>query len=553
KFFLLNTVNGIFWTFMHAYLGAILASFIIAYVIVKITPNILKKNINWKFYALLIGQSLIPLIVYLVFVRITDVHLARTSNPYGFFSYCADMESVFLPSREPLAPFFKSILPKYGQEWEGVSYVGIVSILTLILIIYGYIKKSLTKSPSNLFDNYFNSPHLRNMLIASFIVLMFSMAYPFRWGMRELIDYLGFIKQFRSPGRFAWVFFLVVNVLAITIIDKIINEAISNKKKTLGYFLLVLTFFIYGKEGYSFHKIASKQITKSENVFDKSQLTESYSNVLAHIDPDRFQAILPFPFYCIGSENFGLEGSNQSSVASKIISFHTSLPIMAAHSARGSILESKKLMQILTPNFYEKKIQDDILSNKEFLIVCTKEQIGINEKRILNKATPLYEEGEIHLFSILKEDLFGEENTASINEFNNIKDSLLYKNGFLSTDSSLVLYNDFDDQESNITFRGKGAYSGDLKGWHNLALIPNSDMVVGIKYEFRFWMYCGGKNGGQDMLAGIVAVASITNGKESWISTKGPRNSETIVGDWVMIEIEFEYKDSNSDIKLIIK
>ena len=50
---------------------------------------------------------------------------------------------------------------------------------------------------------------LRASVWASVFVLLLSMCLPFQLGMEFLVDWLPFLKQFRSLGRFAWVFYYV--------------------------------------------------------------------------------------------------------------------------------------------------------------------------------------------------------------------------------------------------------------------------------------------------------------------------------------------------------
>ena len=66
-------------------------------------------------------------------------------------------------------------------------------------------------------------------------------------------------------------------------------------------------------------------------------------------------------------------------------------------------------------------------------------------------------------------------------------------------------------------------------------------------------MYCGGRNYGQDMLKGMIVVATIKDGKENWGKAVGAKSAQTINGDWVMFEMPFKYTDPDTDIKLIMK
>ena len=495
-------ISNLFWLFIHAYLGVIAITLILTYTFVKfIGEKISKLNIDLRNYVIVLSTIILPLITYIVFLKLTDVHTGRTTNPWGIFVYYADFSTIFLPNHQPLNPIVKYFIPKFTQHWEGWAYIGVISIISFVF----YIVKCWQKTRKNkklMIDTYWlDNRQLRNLLFASIIVMLFSILFPFRLGLEGLLKYLEIIKQFRAIGRFAWVFYFVIAIVSVYFTNKLFYNYLGKGKKILAWTILILVPVVIFYEGIYYHPEVSSNITRTANLFDRNQLDGSLQDGLRLIDARKYQAVIPLPFYYIGSENYGKEGNNAIYRLAIILSYHLKLPIMASYLTRTSIWESKNLMQLFSDNFYKKAIEDDLTDNRPFLVVYDHSALSGNESYFLNKSRVVFESPDYTILEIAKKALF--ENTASeeVKAYEAKVQNLMSKKGFMVGDTSKYFYyNGFEDSKSDVSFRGKGALNSWMKDYTLPVKIMPGELKKDQVYTVRFWMYNKGNNYGQDQL-----------------------------------------------------
>lgn len=540
--------------FIHAYLGMIVAAFLFAYLVVRFFFDIKTNSINWKYYFSLLTVVFSPIILFRLFLFFTDTHTGRTDNPWGFFFARADYNTIFFPNQKPLKPLFETIFGQYNGTWEGWAYIGIGS-LAILLFYFILISRDSIKNRKLVFgEKWFDNRHLQIAILASALLLLFSMALPFRMYLRWLLDYMPVLKQFRAVGRFAWVFYFVVTVSSVYIIDKLSKHYFKANKNIIAVTIMILLPLSYFAEAWPYHANASKNIVESPNLFRLNQLRPELRKGIEKIVANDYQAILPMPFFYKGSENYGKDGTDKIYLLSQLISFHTDLPILGSYLTRTSIWESKNIMQIISPGFYKKNIVGDIKSNKPFLIVFSKEQLSTYEQRIIDMAKLIFETEDYKLYSLSKENLFRDTRQQELDDFYTLKDKLHKRGAFLTTDTVNYLYfNDFEQNPSEIKLNGNGAFSGWMKNDNKLAGIEKGLLDFNKKYIASFWMYNMGPNFGQDMLTTKFKLWETINGNTEWTTMVRPINSITINGDWSLVEMEFKLKNPEAQIDFILE
>ncbi|NPA67051.1 MAG: hypothetical protein GXO50_00415, partial [Chlorobi bacterium] len=197
--------------FIHGYLGMIAASFLLSYYIFDFIFNKKTTYKNKIYFLYIFVQSVLPLLIFRYFIAFTDNHPGRTDNPWGFFFYRADWDTVFIANHPPLNPLWHKIL-NIHQTWEGWAYIGITSIIAVTVFLIRSIKKSSENHKIRLDLDFIENKNLQIIILASILTLLFSMALPFRAGLRFITDWIPLIKQFRSVGRFAWIFYCVITI-----------------------------------------------------------------------------------------------------------------------------------------------------------------------------------------------------------------------------------------------------------------------------------------------------------------------------------------------------
>lgn len=540
--------------FIHAYLGMIVAAFLFAYLMVKFIFDLKTRSLERNYYFILLSIIFIPIVVFRAFIFFTDNHYGRTDNPWGFFSAHADFSTVFLPIKEPLKPLLQNIVGNYQQIWEGWAYIGIASIAIIIFYFVLAGKKSI-RTKKIAFDNrWFDNLHLQIALISSILLLVFSMAYPFRLNLEWLLDYVAVLKQFRAVGRFAWIFFFAITVSSVYFIDRLSKHYFAQNKKIIAILLMFLLPGLYFGEALPYHMKISKTITTSPNMFDYQQLEGDLKQGIEKINPDDYQAILPLPFFYIGSENFGKFGTDKIYLLSQITSYHTGLGIIGSYLTRTSIWESKNLMQIMSPGYYKKEIEKDFPNSKKLLIASSNETVSKYEQRVLNLATLIYKGDKFSFYELKPSKLFRNTAREELEYFEQIRSELFEKNGFLVNDTnSILFYEDFEDKASNISLAGHGAFMGWKNKYNKFVSFEAGTFKPDEKYIASFWMYNAGENYGQDMLNSMFILQEKDGDNSAWSAIINPAYSQVINGDWSLVEMEFILKYPNSATTFMLK
>ena len=545
--------TNIFWFFIHAYLGMILVLFQIAfYIIVYINDKIHRKGVIMRHLRFLF-VAIIPPAIFRLYVFLTDTHLYRTENPSGFFLYNAEPDDILIAHHPPIRPLLNKIPGlDINLEWEAWSYIGLVFALIIIYILILSITRLFAKKVKPIFDNYFNQPILNISLLASLIVLLFAFAFPFKL-LPALADYIPGIKQFTSTGRFAWVFFYIGSAFSVYVIQHLFNVLKRQNKAVIAYLLVSLAglFTIY--EGVYYHIDIANKITRSKNLFLIKNLDNSYKDAFDHIDFNRYQAIIPLPFYYIGSESFSRPVSDQIEKISMLFSAYTKLPLVGAYLTRTSIPESKNIVQLMSPAYYSKKIKSDIPSEKPFLVVVSNEDKTNYEKDLLIRSTLLFTTPDFSLFKLEKNELFVNSYEKEIKQFDRLKPILRkYQDFLISNRNAFIYYNDFEKQPSEIAFNSEGAYSGLKKGKNEFAAFEPYTFENNKTYIVSAWMYNNHPDALNLWLRFMVEEFDEQNNK--WLTTTVfPEYSEVIYDDWSLIELEFKIHDPRNRVYIASK
>ena len=136
KWQILLFFNNSFWFWIHAYLGVMGVAFQLGYWIVWVW----RKEVwvwarVWRELGRMFVLVLLPLVIFQIVAKTTDTITDRTDNPYGFFSYFAEPDDVFVPHHPPIRPLLDQLMPGViGLHWEAWSYVGLSTTLTLLAI-----------------------------------------------------------------------------------------------------------------------------------------------------------------------------------------------------------------------------------------------------------------------------------------------------------------------------------------------------------------------------------------------------------------------------------
>ena len=191
--------------FTHLYHFMMIYMFLFVYVFLG--AFIIKKLNLVKSISLLLSITSL-LIGFLFWMNITDGISDRPDKPWGFFFARADYYTVFLPMYNKYLLNLLHVDLSQISSFEGRAYIGISS--TILLLV------SFT-----LFRHRRFIPDLNLLFLSSVVILLFSTGLPFTLHWEQGLDIIPFLRQFRAPGRFVWIFYYVVFVWILIHFQKV--------------------------------------------------------------------------------------------------------------------------------------------------------------------------------------------------------------------------------------------------------------------------------------------------------------------------------------------
>lgn len=342
----------------------------------------------WQRLGHLSIQLGIPFFFYYLFIFRLDTVADRTKVPWGFEYFHAQLQAIIYA---PHLPFFK-YLEGLGAHFIGFnieqkSYIGIVALLGVLFLLIRFIFKkfqSFITSPDKA-----NNRFLGTLFITSLIVLFFSFGWPFTIkGGAFLLDYFSFIRQFRSVGRFAWVFYYSINVIVFYQLFYLF------KKK----YWLVLPIAILLIEGYQHSTSFDLRLDPILELPEGKRFTD-----LKEIKWEDYQALLPIPYYTIGSDNFWWHPKGLSCLHTNTISIQTGLPVIAAQLTRTSVSQSFYQLQLVTEPYRMPKVFKDYKNEKDILMIWDKYDVARskhNYNHLLIHADSLFSKGDVVFYKL---------------------------------------------------------------------------------------------------------------------------------------------------------
>ena len=550
-------LGSLAWFFTHAYLGMICCTLVTVYAAFRFLAEALSKKITQPGrHLLLTAAGILPALLFFGFTKALDTRVGRNDNPWGIFELHATFESVFLPHDLPLGPWLKTLYPGITpkQDWEAWSYVGIASTLFFVWYAFVSLRRSWRTRKLRLDEDWMDSRPLRLLWLTSVAILTLAMLYPFRLKMERLVDFLPMIKQFRSIGRFAWVFYFISGISAVYLSDRLATRWLRSSKKAAAYGLLFLVPALFMVEGSFQQYDVSVKLTQSPNLFDLEQTDAGFRQTLASVNADEYQAILPLPYFHVGSETFTRQAPAHTYQYTELLAYHLRLPTLGCYLTRIPLWQSKNLLQLFSPNVYSKKIREDLPSDKPFLVLYTPDPLSPEEQYYLDRGIPVARHPEFSLYALEPELFFESTARQEWDSFESQKPALQTKNGFLVNDTNLFFYYEgFDAARRTPYFHRMGSYEGRMDEYHILARIGPGRLTANKPYTVRFWMYNGGRNYGQGKVDCMVFMRQRNETGEKWFGECNPANSLVIDGDWSMAEFSFMPDRADVSYELAIK
>lgn len=448
----------IFYSAIHFYFFALIAFMVTGYFFFRMI--ILRNWKAWPTYLMhYLFQIVVPLLFFYFWMMHFDPVTDRSAAPWGFFFYRAYPAGIFT---SPFEPHWQWL----GEQWlhirsldfEARSYLGLVAILGLVAVLVWWlwnrfrIKKEVTLAPEKAHANF-----LLFLLLSGLAVLIFSFGIPFIIpGLEGLVDLAGPIRQFRSIGRFAWVMYYAANISVVAWL----YYRLRNTSYLLIFPLLLLAF-----EAYQYARAVDLRLDHIEDYEPGRRFTD-----IPGLGLDKYQAILPIPYYNLGSDQFWWDVSGFIGQKSMTLSVQTGLPLTAAMLTRTSRSQTIRQLQLVTEPYRSPKLLEDLPGDAPLLMawdtIRSREHHGRFD-HLLQGSRMIYRDRELELYAMplttFEDRLDTRKNT--IRRQLDGADTLLHAhNGAWQTDSlSDWIYLPFDTAAAEMTYLGDGAFTGPMR------------------------------------------------------------------------------------------
>lgn len=455
KWISLSIVNQLFWYFMHPYLGFIITLF---YGLDWLFQLFRKES--WKKRLADFIPIVTPVIFMQLFLKLTDHITDRPENPYGFFEYQAHWKSIFLPPSGSLHNWMESFIPFIEVRWEGQTYVGYLTILMLIVGLIMVIPRvrNLFRSLNTLHRNLFY------YFIGASILLVLSFGFPFN-GNPNWLNFVPFLKQFRALGRFSWPFYYVSGIFGVVLLSHLYRR-LSKKNKSTSYFAGVVVSLLIGLQIAEAWNLLSIPKSFSANLFQLKNVTKEQHQLIEFSKKGKakYQAILPMPWFHVGSETFGKEATRETLMHSFLISAHTGIPINAVMMGRTSQEQTMRYFQ-----FFDLKGTNRLVVDHPLLVVhpLVNGLYAEDEQLLYDQSKAYFKNGLVELHILKKQN-------------SNWQDPFSYK---------VVAKDDFEDKKRWGSMLKNGRFRGTIENYNTVLTLDSTQIEPDQWYDLSFDYY----------------------------------------------------------------
>lgn len=393
----------VLWGFgSHIYLAGFFAAILICYWIYAFVRP--EDTLSRQQKGLHLGlQLLIPIVLFFVVAWITDPVSDRSAYPWGFLQFRAYPASIFLPLGKPYGQWLYRFSDFSYIEWEGVAYLGLVATIGILTSLLIFIRKIFLQNISGAFQISHNT-HLNVFFWMSVLSLFWAMGLPFILGLQDLVHFIGPLKQMRGIARFAWIFFYVANILVFYQLWYLHHTSI---RRGLWILLLVggisMLYYDAWLNAHFWSKVVRNELTELN---DRANTLEE--NQWVHqLDAERYQAIIPLPYFHVGSENTWVVAECQIDRFAQIVSWKTGLPNMGVMLSRTSLSQTFNSVQLFQEPYRQPQILDQMNSLKPLLLVVSKDcdKLKPPQQQLVDKARYIASNSSFALYELAFADL----------------------------------------------------------------------------------------------------------------------------------------------------
>ncbi|MBD2723436.1 hypothetical protein [Hymenobacter armeniacus] len=497
----------------------------------------------------LVLAAVLPLLLFRGYLWATDHVTDRPPNPYGLLVFVATPSTVFMPIVGPFHDWWQEQWPSEGDSVEGYAYVGLVSTLALAASLVLGTAVVLARRQWRRLGRPAVPLHLRTGLWAASLLLIFSFGVPFKWhGFGWLTEHAGQVKQFRSLGRFAWPFYYVGTTYTAYCLYRLWRYLRLRRLGALALMGVTLLLF-WGVEAWlQVTEEAAKVMTST----GASAFLDPATNLISRLTWNNrrisdFQAILPLPYYNIGTDKFDLSGSGQSIFQAYKASATSGLPLLANHTPRSSVGQALQHVQLFSSPMVPKELLAHFPNNKPLLLLVTPDYLTEAEQRLVSLAHLLVQTPEASLYELpvaaLAATALPRERAKADSLLRTLK---ARPGGIVATTPAGVLVQGFDKAPDRRGRLGAGAFYEPKDQFSTLYDGPVPAPADTGRYEASVWINGQTAYGFGNMRVKMYYADG--HGAESVVDS---RKANEVQGDWVRIVVPFRVQPGLQRIEVL--
>ena len=536
-------------TLSHFYFYGFFAILILFFYVTDLVSgeSVFRNRLSWALHLFI--QLALPYIILQAFY-ISDHVTDRTTYPWGFFVYRAYPQSVFLPFSKPYGRFLHDIINTGFIDWEGYAFIGTMAVAGFVAIVIAFAGKILRKQ-YDLLWNVTCHPHLNILFWASLAGLLYSFGLPFILGLQGLVDLIGPVRQMRGIARFAWIFFYAMNIVTVVMVWDHFRHRV---KKVWPMLVVVAALTMLLADAYYNVRNRGKTLENHIPALVDHALTEPENQWIRRIDIKCYQALIPLPYFHIGSENIWIDGGCDIVPGTYLAIMNSGLPSTGALLSRTSLGQTVENVALMLQPSTASLDMRRFPSQKPFLLLAARcNLLSEHERQLIARASLVDSTGNFYLYELpfrAFNDIADSIAVATGREFKTM--ALFDHQGIKSSDSLMTIrFLGYDSLSSAASLSG-GALEGKA-GNKNVVFsgtIPSADTAW--NYSVSFWM----NHVKSDLYPRTRVTLTEQDPQENVVSSESYQVSKyfkMVYGNWVQVSLKFRLKAPQNTLNVTLQ
>ena len=485
-------------------------------------------------------QFFIPFILFNLFSGMQDPGLDRTAFPWGFYPSRIRLEAVFLPVSLPHGQFLD-----IKGVFRSSAYVGLLGAVVAVVILFSSVRKLIRKK-GFLALKVSDNPAWNILFWSGVISLFIAMGWPFSSGWERLLNYSGPFRQLRAIGRFVFPFYYIMTITSFLYLWRWHQKS----GLRIRHLLLALFLLFAGFESMMHIRTCPKRynnpISWHSELYNSSEQNQWYEKY----NSADYQAIIPLPYFHIGSENYWHGDRTPVIADAYAASLGTGLPLTAVMLSRTSIKQTLMNLDLILEPYHNYPILEEFPDQKPLLILRHKKGgLSEHEHDLISKAELLTENDHLKIYHLTLDSIPGlisdrqkelsqlaEKQEADPQSMEGDRMDLILR------ESPGVLYEDFESEPN-------GVYSSEFSKAQTLfeGVVPDTG-----KYLVSFWF----EGADRDLWPRTVfwnELYSEDGKKYDYIYTDFFRKMVLRDGSWGLVEYPVHVKEAGSRLKITME